>query len=214
MARQFTVANLVTSASLVLGLAALLEATRTGVPMFQVRLWLVFGLIATAAVLDAIDGPLARRFRTAGRFGSELDSLTDIVAFGVAPAFAVYFSELHRVYVLGVVICGGFCLCAAWRLARFSLCSRPGSFVGCPVPLAAVILALLTALEPGLVVTLVATAILGGLMVATVPFPTWCGVHALTRVVNDHIRPRGSRDQPPELIAPVIVSPTRRVDGR
>jgi CDP-diacylglycerol--serine O-phosphatidyltransferase len=214
MSRQFTIANLVTSASLVTGLAALLEATRTGVPLSHARLWLVFGLITTAAILDAVDGPLARRLQTTGRFGGELDSLADMVAFGVAPAVAVYFSALHKVPVLGLLICAGFCLCAAWRLARFSLCSRRNSFVGCPVPLAAVILGLLAALEPSFASTLLATVILSGLMVTTVPFPTWCGVHRLTRMTHGRIRPDHSATELPESIAPVIASPAGRVEQR
>lgn len=176
---ELTIPNAVTSACIVTGLAVILEATRTGVPLPAGRLRLVVVLIIFAAVLDSIDGPLARR-RAARRaqvpsgFGAELDSLADVVAFGAAPAVAVYFAQLHSLPGVGLAASAAFCVGAAWRLARFPFCKTRLSFVGCPVPLAAVITALL-ALAGSAVLTAVATVALSALMVSTMPFPTWAG---------------------------------------
>ena len=88
-----TLANAVTTASLVAGLVALFEITRTGVGIRGTRLATAFGPIVLAAILDAIDGPLARRSQSTSVFGGELDSLADIVSGGVVPPAMVYFSE-------------------------------------------------------------------------------------------------------------------------
>lgn len=177
---HLTVANALTTASLISGLAAVLEATRTGVPLPPGRLRVAVGLIILSAVLDAVDGPVARRRGTAGPFGADLDSLADVVAFGVAPAVTVYFAQLHRLPVAGLAICAAWCACAMWRLARFGLCARRLSFAGCPVPLAAVLIGILAAAIPA-VATAAAAAALCALMVSNIPVPTWPGIAAAVR---------------------------------
>lgn len=181
LTRQLTLANFVTTASLVAGLAALFETTRTGLGMPDSRVLFVFGLIVVAAVLDAVDGPLARYRDTTGVFGGTLDSLADIVSFGVAPSMVAYFSALDKIPVAGALVCVSFCTCAAWRLARFQVCGHSDWFVGCPVPLAAVIVGLVAALDPSAVGTLLALAVLSWLMVGSLPFPTWSIVRSVTQ---------------------------------
>ena len=134
---------------------------------------IVFALIGLAAILDAVDGPLARRRRTTGVFGGTLDSLADIVSFGVAPVMAAYFSSVHKIPVAGALVCLAFCTCAAWRLARFQVTGHSRWFTGCPVPLAAVIVGFAGALHATSAGMLITLALLSCLMVGTLPFPTW-----------------------------------------
>jgi CDP-diacylglycerol---serine O-phosphatidyltransferase len=181
LVRQLTLANLVTTASLLVGLVALLQATRTGLRMPDGRVRLVLALISIGAVLDAVDGPIARRRGTTGVFGGTLDSLADVVSFGVAPGAVAYFSALHRIPVVGAIVCAAFCMCAAWRLARFQLSGHSEWFVGCPVPFAAVALALVATVSPSSAGTLIAAAALSVLMVGTVPFPNWAALGATSR---------------------------------
>jgi CDP-diacylglycerol--serine O-phosphatidyltransferase len=170
---EFTIANFITTASLLTGVAALLLATHGSASMSSSRLRLIVGLVCLAAFLDAIDGPLARYTHTAGAFGCNLDSLADIVAFGVTPAVALYVAQLHRIPIAGLVASAAFCTCAAWRLARFPLCQSSHGFVGCPVPLGAVVVCVLATAAASPAVTFAAIAILSYLMVGTLRFPTW-----------------------------------------
>ena len=101
------------------------------------------GAIAAAAILDSLDGPAARMLRSTSRIGAELDSLSDCISFGVAPALVMYIWILRdegRGY--GWVVCLLFAVCAALRLARFNSLlddtdPKPwakGFFTGVPTP--------------------------------------------------------------------------------
>ncbi|WP_420122521.1 CDP-alcohol phosphatidyltransferase family protein [Nakamurella sp.] len=105
--------------------------------------WLLsVGAIATAAVLDSLDGPAARWLRSQSRVGAELDSLSDCISFGVAPALVMYVWLLRdEGQGYGWVVCLLFAVCAALRLARFNslLDDEPkpwakGFFTGVPTP--------------------------------------------------------------------------------
>ena len=108
--------------------------------------WAVMA-IAAAAVLDGLDGRIARALKGTSRFGAELDSLADFVDFGVAPAILMYVSGLSQLHGLGWLICLLFCIACALRLARFNVMSddpdipvwRKGFFVGMPAPAGAVV---------------------------------------------------------------------------
>lgn len=177
---HLTAANTITTASLLTGLAACWEAARAGTQVPDGRLRLVVAMIAACAVLDAVDGPLARRRGTAGKFGAELDSLADLTAFGIAPCLAFYAAALHTIPVAGALTAAGWCTAAAWRLARFSLCPDPDRFTGLPVPAAAVtVSAVLLAASPAEALATVAAASL--LMISRVPLPTWHSVTASAR---------------------------------
>ena len=78
-------------------------------------------LILFAAVLDALDGRIARLIKGTSEFGKELDSLTDFVSFGIAPAFVLYFWELNKYGKLGWAITLIYSVCCVIRLARFNL---------------------------------------------------------------------------------------------
>ena len=98
-------------------------------------------LIVAAAILDGLDGRIARLTNTTSEFGLQFDSMADIVSFGVAPAFLAYRWALLPLGRLGWLTAFLFVICAATRLARFNI--QQGSvdrrwFVGLPSPPAAV----------------------------------------------------------------------------
>ena len=78
-------------------------------------------LILFAAILDALDGRVARLIKGTSEFGKELDSLTDFVSFGIAPVFVLYFWELNKYGKLGWAITLIYSVCCVLRLARFNL---------------------------------------------------------------------------------------------
>lgn len=98
-----------------------------------------------AAVFDGIDGRIARMLRSTSKFGAELDSLSDVVSFGVAPALLVYMWAMGSAGSVGWAVCVIFALCMALRLARFNtMLGEPdlpsyahNYFVGVPAPAAA-----------------------------------------------------------------------------
>ncbi len=81
---------------------------------------LAFVAILIAAILDAMDGRIARMLGVSSHFGAELDSLSDFVSFGVAPALVLYVASLHAWQGFGWAIALFFVICQALRLARFN----------------------------------------------------------------------------------------------
>ena len=76
--------------------------------------------ISAAAIIDGLDGRLARLLNATSRFGAEFDSLSDFLCFGVAPGFTLYLWSLQRVGPYGYTPCIMFAVCMALRLARFN----------------------------------------------------------------------------------------------
>lgn len=97
--------------------------------------------IFAAVVLDTADGRVARFTRTASNFGAEYDSLSDMVAFGVAPAFVVFSWGLGGLGQLGWMLTFLYVACTALRLARFNTSGSLASFTGLPSPAAAAVIA-------------------------------------------------------------------------
>ncbi|MGO9005277.1 MAG: CDP-alcohol phosphatidyltransferase family protein [Beijerinckiaceae bacterium] len=103
--------------------------------------------VIVAAILDGLDGRLARALRGTSRFGAELDSLADFVDFGVAPGLILYLWSLHQIKSLGWFTALVFAIACALRLARFSVTSdnpdRPAwqvrFFTGMPAPAGAIV---------------------------------------------------------------------------
>jgi CDP-diacylglycerol--serine O-phosphatidyltransferase len=130
--------------------------------------------------LDGLDGIVARVSRGATRFGVELDSLADLITFGLAPAIMVYSFRLKDLGKWGWVLGFVFVMCGAFRLARYNLGAKTGprdGFEGLPIPAAASLLVAYTLFsfemwgELKYVRLLVAmTLITSGLMVSTIPF--------------------------------------------
>ncbi len=174
MKEYVNIANALTSGSLAAGFLALYLIFQTN------DLLAAAGLVALAAVFDGFDGAMARRIGSEGEFGTNLDSLADVVSFGAVPAFALYWGSLYALPVVGLVACLIFFLCGAWRLARFSILKNPLYFVGFPIPaagvLVAVLAALLAATSPHPFLALPVILALSFLMVCTVPFPTLSGL--------------------------------------
>ena len=106
--------NVVTLLALCAGLTAIRMA-------FEHRNDLALAAVVFAAVLDGIDGRLARLLKGTSRFGAELDSLADFVNFGVAPALILYFWGLHDLKSAGWIAAMVFAICAGLRLARFNV---------------------------------------------------------------------------------------------
>ena len=103
--------------------------------------------IAAAAVLDGLDGRIARALKGTSRFGAELDSLADFVDFGVAPAIVLYVAGLQDIRNLGWLAALLFAIACALRLARFNVMLddpiaapwRANYFVGMPAPAGAIV---------------------------------------------------------------------------
>ena len=96
--------------------------------------------IIFAALFDALDGRVARLIKGTSKVGKELDSLTDVISFGVAPAFIMYFWNLNNLGKFGWLLCLIYVVCVALRLARFNINSnvepswRDNFFEGVPSP--------------------------------------------------------------------------------
>ena len=96
--------------------------------------------IIFAALIDGLDGRIARLIKGTSKVGKELDSLTDMISFGVAPAFIMYFWKLKTLGRFGWLLCLVYVICVALRLARFNISSnkesswRDNFFEGVPSP--------------------------------------------------------------------------------
>lgn len=88
--------------------------------------------VLAAGLLDGLDGRVARLLGVASPMGQELDSLADIVSFGVAPGLLMYVLDLQYLGVVGAVAATFFAACAGFRLARFNVGMPSGYFVGLP----------------------------------------------------------------------------------
>jgi CDP-diacylglycerol--serine O-phosphatidyltransferase len=191
--------NVVTLLAMCAGLTSIRMA-------FENHYVLALAAIVFAAILDGLDGRLARFLKGTSRFGAELDSLSDFVNFGVAPGLILYFWGLHDLKSAGWIAAMVFAICAGLRLARFNVMAedpdRPAwasnFFVGVPAPMGAI-----TVLLPIYLVflgvphstfliwaTLFYTLVIALLMVSRLP--VFSGKRVGTRV-------------PPEMVGPLIV---------
>ncbi|QKG85623.1 CDP-diacylglycerol--serine O-phosphatidyltransferase [Kroppenstedtia pulmonis] len=99
-------------------------------------------MVIIGMLLDGLDGRVARMLNAQSEFGKELDSLSDIISFGVAPALIMYTSILHTYGIAGWLITAIFPICGAIRLARFNVHPGiPGYFIGLPITAAGGVLA-------------------------------------------------------------------------
>ena len=132
------VPNMVTISALCCGM--------TAIQMALLQRWdLAIGSVLIAGFLDAMDGRLARLLNSSSRFGAELDSFSDLLSFGAAPALIIYLRILNQWGEIGWGICLFFIVCMTLRLARFNTRSIEGTnptwgqnfFTGVPAPAAA-----------------------------------------------------------------------------
>jgi len=107
---------------------------------FDSKFELAIIAIIVAALIDGLDGRIARLIKGTSKVGKELDSLTDVISFGVAPAFIMYFWKLNELGRVGWLICLVYVICVALRLARYNITSgneaswRDNFFEGIPSP--------------------------------------------------------------------------------
>ncbi|AZN38455.1 CDP-diacylglycerol--serine O-phosphatidyltransferase [Paenibacillus albus] len=134
-------------------------------------------MVIIAMLMDGVDGRVARALNAQSEFGKELDSLSDVISFGVAPAFIMYsvaFQELNPAPAW--IITALFPICGALRLARFNVVSgMPGYFIGLPIPAAGGVLATLALFHKDISVSvlMISTLVLSFLMVSTVRYPNF-----------------------------------------
>lgn len=134
--------NAITVMALCSGLTSVVLAMQPSIPGYRT---FAIGAIALAAILDSLDGPAARLLHSTSRIGAELDSLSDSISFGVAPALILYIWVMQG-HTLGWAACLIYAVCTVLRLARFNslLDDTPkpwakGFFTGIPSPAGALL---------------------------------------------------------------------------
>ena len=186
--------HVLTLGNLLCGSAAI-GAVAMGAPPAHAVLWIILGLVC-----DLLDGRAARRFGSSVPFGAQLDSLADLVTFGVAPAVALYAWKLHDAGALGLIACAAIVAAAATRLARFT--------VAADGPKAAVAKPAGPARFSGLAVTIPAAIILGAIAanLAIPPVAVAAGALVLAALMVSAVPYRSFKDRPVAVIAvPCVV---------
>jgi CDP-diacylglycerol--serine O-phosphatidyltransferase len=165
--------NFITTMSLFCGFYSIMFSLKGNFYMASV-------LILISAFIDGIDGRVARMTNSTSEFGKEYDSLSDLVAFGVAPAIMAYLWQLNSFGRFGFLASFLFVACGALRLARFNIDTTGGMnhFTGLPIPLAAAAVSstYLFTREVGPfppVTILIGVYILSFLMVSSIPYPSF-----------------------------------------
>jgi CDP-diacylglycerol--serine O-phosphatidyltransferase len=195
---RMLVPNFITLLAICAGLTAIRLST-------EGRMDLAVYAIVFAAVLDGVDGRVARMIKGQSKFGAELDSLADFVNFGVAPGLILYFWQLHELNNGGWIAAMVFAISGGLRLARFNASiddpDKPAFaanyFTGVPAPGGAILallpvyLAFLGIPKAPAVLTAAYTLLIAFLMVSRLP--VFSGKSVKMRV-------------PPEMVLPVFVS--------
>src|ERR1700686_4197055 len=195
---RMLVPNFITLLAICAGLTAIRLST-------EGRMELAVAAIVFAAVLDGIDGRVARMIKGQSKFGAELDSLADFVNFGVAPGLILYFWQLHELNNGGWIAAMVFAISGGLRLARFNATmddpNKPpfaaNYFTGVPAPAGAITvllpiyLSFLGLPSPPAMLTAFYTLLIAFLMVSRLP--VFSGKTVRMRV-------------PPEMVLPVFVS--------
>lgn len=165
-----SIPSLLTVGNLFLGVIAIIMVFNEKPEMAAV-------MVLIAMLLDGVDGRVARALNAQSEFGKELDSLSDVISFGVAPAFIMYvvaFQDLSP--ALAWIVTAIFPICGALRLARFNvITSNAGYFIGLPIPAAGGVLATLALFKDDISVGVLLTCslVLSFLMVSTVRYPNF-----------------------------------------
>jgi CDP-diacylglycerol---serine O-phosphatidyltransferase len=195
---RMLVPNVITLLAICAGLTAIRLST-------EGRMDIAVYAIVFAAVLDGIDGRVARMIKGQSKFGAELDSLADFVNFGVAPGLILYFWQLHELNNGGWIAAMVFAISGGLRLARFNASiddpNKPpyagNYFTGVPAPAGAILallplyLAFLGTPKPPATLTAGYVLLIAFLMVSRLP--VFSGKQVRLRV-------------PPEMVLPVFVS--------
>lgn len=155
-------ANLITICNMAFGGAAIM-ATLNGSYSYSIL------FIFIAAFLDRYDGKVARKFNQESELGKQLDSMGDVISFGVAPALLIYGLVLTDFGIAGMAMAVLFISCGALRLARFNVMDSTGYFVGLPITAAGTLVTFMALFTNGLspVFYMFLVPILAILMVST-----------------------------------------------
>ena len=142
--RKSCVPNIFTFINLSFGILSIIE-THNG----NYRLASIF--IIAAALVDRYDGRIARFLQVSSDLGKELDSLADLVSFGVAPSILIFLLFELKSYgpfgIIGIIILLLFPICGAYRLARYNTASFDGVFTGVPITVVGCFIAILALLS-------------------------------------------------------------------
>lgn len=185
----FILPNLFTLSSVFCGFIAIVlcSSGATDQDLYRASLLIIFAIF-----FDTIDGRVARLTRTQSAFGLQIDSLADVVSFGVAPGLLVYRWALEPLGIVALGACFGFVACAAIRLARFNVQTmnvdgrpnKPGKYmVGLPTPGAA-----------GILVSLVLANRAASGSLSSSPLPIFAVVVALSFFMVSTVKFRSFKD--------------------
>lgn len=193
---RLMIPNMITVLAICAGLSGIRLA-------FENRFELAVGMVLLAAFLDGIDGRVARLLKASSSFGGQMDSLADIINFGVAPALVLYVFLLDQARSIGWIAALIYAIAAGLRLARFNvMAERPVKaswqseyFVGVPAPAGAMLVLLpvyigLLGLTPERIFALIAsvyTVLIAFLLVSRLP--VWSGKSENSRVRRDLVLP-------------------------
>ncbi|GIP55726.1 MULTISPECIES: CDP-diacylglycerol--serine O-phosphatidyltransferase [Paenibacillus] len=166
-----SIPNLFTLGNLFLGMLAMMLA-------LDGRFSLAAIMVIVAMLLDGLDGRVARALNCQSEFGKQLDSLSDIISFGIAPALIMYLISFHDLPQTGLVwvVTAIFPMCGALRLARFNVQKGiPGYFIGLPIPAAGGVLATLSLFHKDFSAPyfIISMLLLSYLMVSSVKYPNF-----------------------------------------
>lgn len=163
--------NLLTIGNLFLGIVAIILAFQGNHYVEYASVMIIIGML-----LDGLDGRMARMLNVQSEFGKELDSLSDVITFGVAPAFIMYVVALQNLDTMGILITAIFPICGALRLARFNVqAGVPGYFIGLPITAAGGALATLALFHEVFHIALLTLSmlLLAFLMVSSIKYPNF-----------------------------------------
>ncbi len=132
--------NVLTLCNIAMGLSSIITASLGNFTLAGL-------LIIIGAVFDRLDGHVARKYELTSEMGKQLDSLSDLITFGIAPAVSLFLLSFTEYFVLGFILTVIFVTCGAYRLARYNTLEFSGAYIGLPITIAGFLLALLALLQ-------------------------------------------------------------------
>ena len=173
--------NALTALNLILGFGAIISTFNND--FYKAALFVVAAMIS-----DGLDGRVARYLNASSEFGKELDSLCDLVSFGVAPAVMAYAFLLKDLPGMsGYIIAAFFATCGALRLARFNVNTGvvKGYFMGLPIPAGGCVVAtfIMLGIKPSLMIFSLMVIVCGYLMISSIKYPDFKGKGEKIRII-------------------------------
>ncbi len=155
---RFLIPLTLTFTNLSLGVIAILSSN---IPLSAV-------LIIIAAFADRMDGKIARKLQCDSELGKQLDSLSDIVSFGIAPAVVMWKAGLSMLGFWAYVLVLIYVMAGTFRLARFNVTNLTGFFMGLPISLAGAVLAIIAMFKPDNIIYIIFIPIFAILMISNI----------------------------------------------